>query len=147
VWPAPRLEAIQTAMPRTTDAGVITPHVGLGRALVAQLRATLQAIEAFEHAIAPLAPTPPDVARFPALPGAGPVFAPRLRVAFGEQRDRYACTTDLQESAGIAPGTARRGNTCWVHWRRQCPKCLRQTFVDWASESIRHSLWARAYYA
>jgi hypothetical protein len=35
---------------------------------------------------------------------------------------------------------------CWVHWRLQCPKCLRQTCVEWASESIRHSFWARASY-
>jgi hypothetical protein len=33
-----------------------------------------------------------------------------------------------------------------VHWRLQCPKFLRQTFVEWAAESIRHSFWARVYY-
>lgn len=125
---ARRIEAIQTAMPLTTDECVITPHVCLVRA------------------IAQLAPTHPDFALFRALPGAGPVFAPRLLVAFGEQRDRYASATDLQQYAGIAPVTERSGNTCWVHWRLQCPKFLRQTFVEWASESIRHSFWARAYY-
>jgi transposase len=142
---AQRLEALQTAMPLTTDEGVVTPHVCLVRALVAQLRATLQAIEDFDHAIAQLAPTHPDVALFQALPGAGPVFAPRLLVAVGEQRERYTSATDLQQYAGIAPVTERSGNTCWVHWRLQCPKFLRQTFVEWASESIRHSFWARAY--
>jgi transposase len=144
---AQRLEAIQTAVPLTTDEGVVTPHVCLVRALVAQLRATLQAIEDFDRAIAQLAPTHPDFALFQALPGAGPVFAPRLLVAFGEQRERYTSATDLQQYAGIAPVTERSGNTCWVHWRLQCPKFLRQTFVEWASESIRHSFWARAYYA
>jgi transposase len=144
---AQRLEAIQTAMPLTTDEGVVTPHVCLVRALVAQLRATLQAVEDFDHAIAQLAPTHPDFALFQALPGAGPVFAPRLLVAFGEQRERYTSATDLQQYAGIAPVTERSGNTCWVHWRLQCPKFLRQTFVEWASESTRHSFWARAYYA
>ena len=144
---AQRIEAIQPAMPLTTDEGVITPHVCLVRALVAQLRATLQAIEGFDRAMAQLAPTHPDFALFRALPGAGPVFAPRLLVAFGEQRERYTSATDLQQYAGIAPVTERSGNTCWVHWRLQCPKFLRQTFVEWASESIRHSFWARAYYA
>ena len=28
----------------------------------------------------------------------------------------------------------------------QCPKFLRQTFVEWASRSIGHSYWAEAYY-
>ena len=144
---APRIQAITSASPLTTDEGVITPHVCLVRALVAQLRATLQAIEDFDRAIAQLAPTHPDFALFQALPGAGPVFAPRLLVAFGEQRDRYASASELQQYAGIAPVTERSGNTCWVHWRLQCPKFLRQTFVEWAGESIRHSFWARAYYA
>jgi len=31
------------------------------------------------------------------------------------------------------------------HWRLPCPTFLRQTFVEWAAESIRHSFWARAY--
>ena len=42
--------------------------------------------------------------------------------------------------------TERSGNTSWVPWRLQCPTFLRQTFVEWAAESIRHSFWARAYY-
>ena len=45
----------------------------------------------------------------------------------------------------MAPVTERRGNKSWVHWRLQCPKFLRQTFVEWGAESTRHSFWARAY--
>jgi hypothetical protein len=85
---APRLQALNRASPLTTDAGGITPQVGLVRALVAQLRVTLQAIDDCDHAMAPLAPTPPDFARFQARPGAGPVCAPRLLVAVGEPRAR-----------------------------------------------------------
>jgi hypothetical protein len=141
---APRLEAIHTAKPLTTDEGVVTPHVCLVRALVAQRRATWQASEACAHALAPLAPPPPDVARVPALPGAGPVFAPRLRVAFGAPRAREASASDLPQEAGLAPGTERRGHTGWVHWRQQGPTCLRQTCVAWAGDSTRQACWARA---
>jgi hypothetical protein len=56
------------------------------------------------------------------------------------------CADELQQYAGIAPVTERSGNKTWVHWRLQCPTFLRQTFVEWAAESIRHSFWARAYY-
>jgi transposase len=140
---APRSQAIKSASPLTTDAGVITPHVCLVRALVAQLRVTLQAIDDFDHAMAQLAPTHPDFALFQARPGAGPVFAPRLLVAFGEPRERYASASELQQYAGITPVTERRGNTCRVHWRRQCSTFLRQTFVAWASESIRHAFWPK----
>lgn len=144
---AQRLQALKAATPLTTDAGVITPQVCLVRALVAPLRATLQAIEDFDRAIAQLAPTHPDFAFFHALPGAGPVFAPRLLVAFGEPRERYTSAANLPQDAGIAPVTERSGNTCRVHWRLQCPKFLRQTVVEWAGASVRHSFWARAYYA
>jgi transposase len=94
----------------------------------------------------PSAQSHPDFPLFPALPGAGPVFASRLLVAFGEQRARYASAAELQKYAGIAPVTERSGKKSWVHWRLQCPKFLRQTFVEWAAESIRHSFWAQIYY-
>ena len=42
--------------------------------------------------------------------------------------------------------TARIGTKSWVHWRLQCPKFLRQTFVEWAAASIRHAFWAQVYY-
>ena len=40
----------------------------------------------FDQEIAELAPKHPDYRLFDALPGAGPSLAPRLLVAFGEQR-------------------------------------------------------------
>jgi hypothetical protein len=52
----------------------------------------------------------------------------------------------LQQYAGIAPVTDRSGNKTWVHWRMSCPKFLRQTFVEWATQSIRQSFWASAFY-
>jgi transposase len=130
----------------TTDEGVIAPNVLLVQALTSQLRVTLDAIEAFDHAIAQRAQGHPDFPLFQALRGAGPVFASRLLVAFGEQRERYASAAELQKYAGIAPVTERSGKKAWVHWRLQCPKFLRQTFVEWAAESIRHSFWAQVYY-
>src|SRR5262245_1309139 len=143
---AQRLHAIKTATSLTTDEGVIAPNALLVQALVAQLRVTLQAIAEFDTAIAQRAQTHPDFFLFQALPGAGPVFAPRLLVAFGEQHARYASAAELQKYAGIAPVTERSGKKSWVHWRLQCPKFLRQTFVEWAAESIRHSFWAQGYY-
>jgi transposase len=141
-----RIEAIKSAVALTTDTGVITPNALLVQALVAQLRVTLQAITDFDNAIADHAQGHPDFPLFDALPGAGAVFAPRLLVAFGEQRERYASAEELQKYAGIAPVTERSGKKSWVHWRLQCPKFLRQTFVEWAAESSRHSFWAQAYY-
>jgi len=45
----------------------------------------------------------------------------------------------------MAPVTERRGTTSWVPWRLPCPTFLRQTFVAWAAESVRHAFWAQVY--
>ena len=143
---ATRIEAIKSARALTTDDGVIAPNVLLVHALVAPLRVTVQAIADFDKALAQRAQDPPDFPVFDAFPGAGAVFAPRLLVAFGAQRERVPSADERQKYAGIAPVTERRGKTAWVHWRLQCPKFLRQTFVEWAAESIRPSFWAQVYY-
>jgi transposase len=143
---AQRIQAIKSATPLTTEEGVIAPNALLVQALVAQLRVTLQAIADFDTAIAQRAQSHPDFPLFQTLPGAGPVFAPRLLVAFGEQRERYTSAAELQKYAGIAPVTERSGKKSWVHWRLQGPKFVRQTFGEWAAESIRHSFWAGVFY-
>ena len=141
-----RLQAIKSATSLTRDEGIILPKRLLVQSLISQLRSVRQALENFDEAIAERAHSHPDFALFDALPGAGAVFAPRLLVAFGEQRERYADAAALQKYCGIAPVTKRSGNACWVHWRYQCPKFLRQTFVEWSGASIQKSFWARAYY-
>jgi hypothetical protein len=143
---AQRINAIKAAIPLTTDEGIITSNVLLVHALVSQLRVTLQAIQDFDNAIAQYAQRHPDFPLFQTLPGAGPVCAPRLLVACGEQRERYASAAELQQFAGMAPVTERSGKKCWVHWRFPWPTVLRQTFVEWAAESIRPACWARVYY-
>jgi len=141
-----RIQAILAATALTSDNAVIAPNRLLVETLVQQLRVLLQAVARFDREIAALAPTLPDYAVFASFPGAGPVFAPRLLAAFGEQRSRYQLADEVQKYTGIAPVTERSGNKCWVHWRLQCPKFLRQTFVEWAALSIPHCYWAKAYY-
>ena len=77
---------------------------------------------------------------------AGAVLAPRLLAAFGSQRERYRTASELQNLSGIAPVREQSGRTAWIHFRRSCPKFLRQTFHEWAGHSIAFSSWARAYY-
>lgn len=143
---AERLDAIKSATPLTEDVAVIAPNQLLVLALVEQLRVTLQAIKRFDDEIATVSQTLPDYDLFRALPGAGATLAPRLLVAFGEQRHRYQSAADLQKLAGIAPVTESSGKKHWVHWRLQCPAFLRQTFVEWAGATIPRSFWAAAYY-
>ena len=142
-----RLQAIKSAMSLTSDEGIILPKRLLVQALISQLRSVRQALERFDEAIAERAHSHPDFALFDTLPGAGVVFAPRLLVAFGEQRERFRNAAELQQYAGIAPVTERSGKKHWVHWRWQCPTFLRQTFVEWAAQTVNKSFWAGAFYS
>jgi transposase len=141
-----RIHGIRSATALTDDVAVIVPHQLLVEALVAQLRVTLQAIDRFDAEITEVAKRLPDYALFAALPGAGSILAPRLLVAFGEQRERYASAAQLQQYAGVAPVLERSGIKCWVHWRLACPTFLRQTFVEWAGSTVPRSFWASVYY-
>lgn len=141
-----RLQSIKATTPLTLDDAVITPHRLQALVLVDLLRATLAAIKRFDAAIADLAPKHADYALFDGLPGAGPSLAPRLLVAFGEQRERFSNAAELQQYAGVAPVTERSGKKHWVHWRWQCPTFLRQTFVEWSAQTINKSFWAGVYY-
>jgi transposase len=141
-----RIDAIRTALPLTLDQAIIRPQALLVATLVTQLRAVLESIERFNAEIADTTAQLPDYALFESLPGAGPVFASRLLAAFGEDRDRYQCAAEIQKYAGIAPVTERSGQKSWVHWRYRAPSFLRQSFVEWAGETIPRSFWAKAYY-
>ncbi|MFN7944284.1 MAG: hypothetical protein U0Z53_02955 [Blastocatellia bacterium] len=48
--------------------------------------------------------------------------------------------------SGIAPVIERSGQACRTRWRYFCPKFLRQTFVEFAGQSIPFCGWARAFY-
>ena len=141
-----RRQAINGAKPLTLDDAVIMPYRIQALIMVDQLELMLKAIDQFDDEIAKLAHGHTDYALFEALPGAGPALAPRLLVAFGEQRERFKSAADMQKYSGVAPVTERSGQKHWVHWRLQCPTFMRQTFVEWAGKTINKSYWAGAYY-
>lgn len=141
-----RLVLISNAMTLTQDLGVIRPSALYVLALASQMKGIITAIKDFDREIEKTAGTLADYPIFKALPGAGQHLAPRLMVAFGEQRDRFKDAGAVQRYAGIAPVTERSGKKKIVHWRYQCSTFLRQTFVEWAAHSINQSVWAEAYY-
>lgn len=141
-----RWELIINAMPLTQDLGVIRPSQLYATALASQLKGLIATIKDFDREIDETANALADYPIFKALPGAGKHLAPRLLVAFGEQRDRFSDASSMQRYAGIAPVTQRSGKKKVVYWRYQCSTFLRQTFVEWAAHSITESTWAEAYY-
>jgi len=141
-----RIRDIKNAVPLTDDFGVIEPSVILVNILVSQLRLLIEAIDMLNKEIKKRYRVTKDHFIFDSFPGAGPQMAPRILVAFGENRERYETCEELQRLSGVAPVLERSGNQEWVHWRRSCPTFLRQTFIEWAGLSIRYSFWAQAYY-
>lgn len=69
----------------------------------------MRAIKVFNDEISKLFHTLPDANIFESLPSAGPCMAPRLLVAFGENRDRFDNASQVQMYAGVAPVTVRSG--------------------------------------
>lgn len=143
---ARRIAQIRQAIALTTDPGIVEPAVLMVSVWVSQLRTLIESLRRFEQEIKQLFDQLPDAELFAALPGAGSNLAPRLLLAFGDERARYQSAQDLLQFAGIAPVTERSGKKQWVHWRWGCPTFLRQTFVEWANESRKFSFWAMAFY-
>lgn len=118
----------------------------MAQALCAQMKATLAAIREFDREIEELCSEQEDYELFVSFPGAGKVHTSRLLAAMGARRGRRASADELLRFSGVAPAVERSGRSSWTRWRFFCPKFLRQSFVEYAGESIRHSQWARAYY-
>ena len=140
------LAALPAAKPLTTDAAVLAVQPLTVQMLAKQIRLLHGSIAEYERQIAARFRPHPDAFLFENLPGAGPALAPRLLTAFGTDRSRHPTAQDMQAYAGIAPVVERSGKSCWTHWRWNCPKFLRQTFHEYAKNSIPYSAWARAYY-
>src|SRR2546426_4315324 len=142
-----RLTEIETALPLTTDAAVMTSSVINVKALVAQMKTVIAAISEYDRHLEALCQTHDDYHLFAALPGAGPVHAARLTAALGSDRSRWQSADELVTFAGIAPIIERSGKQFRIRWRYFCPKFFRQTFHEFAAQSIQDSFWARAYYS
>jgi transposase len=143
---ARRIACLRAAIPLTQDEAIVESSQLMVKALVSQLRSLLTSVHQFEAEIERVFKQLPDASIFAALPHAGDNLAPRLLLAFGEDRSRYQSAQDILQYAGIAPVTERSGKKCWVHWRWSAPQFLRQTFIEWANESRKASVWAKAFY-
>jgi transposase len=141
-----RMVGIQQAIPAIRDGAVIEAKSAVVKVSAQLIRSLARGIADLDRKIEEAAAAHPDFFIFESLPGAGAALAPRLLVAFGSQRERYANAEEVQAYTGIAPVTERSGKKKWVHFRWACPKFLRQTFHEWAGHSIAHSQWARSYY-
>ena len=141
-----RLVIIKNAAPLCTQENILEVYTELTLALVRQVAAVQTSILKFDSMIGDLSAQHEDVHIFKSLPGAGATFSARLLGFFGSDREKYDCASALQKHSGVAPLTKQSGKMHFVHRRYACNKFTRQSFVEWAGQTIINSLWAKAYY-
>jgi transposase len=141
-----RLQAIGSATALTKDPAVIETSVCMVQAIVRSLYPLMESIARLDKEIEERFNAHPDGEIFESFPGAGAVLAPRLLTAMGSDRSRFDSADEVQKHSGIAPVTVRSGKHEWVHRRFACPRFLRQTFHEFAGQSIKFCTWARSYY-
>jgi len=141
-----RLERIDKAVPLTDELALLQSYTLRVQLLCKELQLLLKTLQQFDQQIAKVFQQHTDRPIFEAFPGAGPVLAPRLLASMGSERERFAQPENLQSFSGVAPVTKQSGGTCSIHRRYLCPKFLKQSFHEYAKESILHSRWAAAYY-
>ena len=141
-----RLELIKNAMALSTNEDRVAVSVLKLRLLLDQIAAFQKHIPRIEAEIRCVFAEHPERELFRDLPGAGEHLAPRLCVAFGTVRTLYPDPASLQKLSGTAPVIEKSGQQVWIHWRWLVPVFTRQTFVEWAGQTVVYSVWARAYY-
>jgi len=141
-----RLALIAQAVPLTNDPALIESSILTVQALVLGLRAVHTAISRFDREITRTFSQHPDASLFAALPGSGTAYSARLLAAFGSRRELFESAEAMLSFSGIAPVLKRSGQITTIHRRFARPLFLHQSFIEYANESIRHSLWARAFY-
>jgi len=142
-----RLALVQKAVPVTDETAVIGSFVLRVQLLGRELQQVQRTIAEFDRRIAAAYAAHPDREIFASLPGAGPVLGPRLLASLGADRERFGeSAAQLQCYTGVAPVTKRSGGSCHIHRRYCCPKFQRQSFHEYAKESVLWSRWAGAFY-
>jgi transposase len=141
-----RLALIGKAVPVTDESAVIESFVLRIQLIARQLQVVQKVVGEFDQQIARTYGAHPDREIFSSLPGAGPVLGPRLLCSLGAQRERFEAAAELQRYTGVAPVTKRSGGSCHIHRRYLCPKFHRQSFHEYAKESVLWCRWAAAFY-
>jgi transposase len=141
-----RLAYIGAAKELTRDQAVVRALMMKMLVTVEQLRALLKGIRRLDDEIELLFEKHPDHDLFKSFPCAGKVLAPRLASAFGTDRNRWNDAAEVQCFSGIAPVTRESGQSREVVKRLACPRFMRQTFMEYAGQSLKKSQWARCYY-
>ena len=141
-----RIAAIRTAVVATEDPAVLEAGATKARNLSALLTALRDQIKQLERRRDQLVANHPDTPIFASFPGAGDATVPRLIAAFGTRRERYQSAFEVECDSGIAPVHIRSGKIDRISMRHACQAFTRQTFHEFAGQSIPQCEWAKDFY-
>lgn len=115
-------------------------------ALVDQIEVLNESVHKHDQAIAELFGSEGERAeRIAALPGAGPILAPRIYAAVERHAPNCESAQAMAAAVGVAPVTDQSGKKERVYRRLRCDNHTRQGFIEWAKESAKQSVWAKAF--
>lgn len=140
------IHEIYAAIPATHDSVIREACSSKARHLMRRIALLRDQIAELEQRREEIVAQHPDAPIFASFPGAGPATVPRLIVAFGTRRQRFASASDVECDSGIAPVHVTSGKVDRVSFRRACQKFKRQTFQEFAGQSMATCQWAKAYY-
>jgi len=141
-----RIDAIRAAVPATNDPAVLEGCSTKARHLTESIATLRDQIARVERRRDELVAVHPDAPIFASFPGAGRATVPRLIAAFGTMRERYPSAFEVECDSGIAPVHIRSGKIDLVSIRRACQEFTRQTFHEFAGQSILQCQWAKDCY-
>ena len=138
-----KLRQPQMAMPEH----VVRAKARLLLALVAQLKALLPAIKAYEEKIEDFFASLPAAKLTQSLPGGkGGTTLPMLWAELGDAKNRWQSWRHLQAEAGAVPVTQKSGKSRSVQFRYACNKVLRYAVYWFSFTSLKRCEWAKTYY-
>lgn len=141
-----RIAAIRAAVPATDDPAVLEACSIKARHLSESMATLRDQIVQLERRRDELVASHPDAPIFASFPGAGRATVPRLIAAFGTRRERYQSAFEVECDSGIAPVHIRSSKLDRVAMRQACQDFTRQTFHEFAGQSIPQCAWAKAFY-
>ena len=141
-----RIDALRAAVPATNDPAVLEACSAKARHLSESIATLRNQITQLESRRDELVADHPDSLIFASFPGAGRATVPRLIAAFGTRRERYQSAFEVECDSGIAPVHIRSGKLDRVSIRRACHDFTRQTFHEFAGQTIPRCEWAKAFY-
>jgi len=136
---------LQEAHP-VADATTVAVYQAEMQQLASLLLAVVQAKSSQVRELQDLFAQHPDQAIFRSLPGAGDILAPALLAHFGDDRERFPTAASVQALAGTCPVTKQSGKRRTITFRTACDHRFRDIAHQWAKASLKHSVWAQAYW-